>query len=81
MIGFALYTESKDVNDYDFAVLNIPPKSLLNFYGELLRTLSKNVDIIDLSSKKTGFKNIAMKERKIIYGGPAVLKSITCRQP
>ena len=67
LIGSALYKEPAEVKDYDFAVADIPPGIFFMFYGELLRTLPKNIDIIDLSGKETEFKNIVMKEGKLIY--------------
>ncbi len=67
LVGSALYRENEDVNDYDFAVMDVPPESFFKFYGELLRTLSKNVDIIDLSGKATKFKSIVMREGKVVY--------------
>lgn len=36
-------------NDIDLAVLGIKPEVFFKFYGELLRNLSKPVDLIDLS--------------------------------
>lgn len=67
IIGSALYKEPEDVNDYDFAVRGVPEGSFFKFYGELLRTVDKNVDIIDLSGKMTKFKDIVLKEGKLIY--------------
>ncbi len=67
LIGSALYKEPAEVKDYDFAVADIPPGNFFMFYGELLRTLPKNIDIIDLSGKETEFKSIVMKEGKLIY--------------
>lgn len=67
LIGSSLYKEPGEVNDYDFAVAGIPPANFFKFYGELLRTMPKNVDIINLSGKKTKFKSIVMKEGKLIY--------------
>jgi predicted nucleotidyltransferase len=42
LVGSSLHKESEDVNDYDFAVMDVPPESFFKFYGELLRTLSKH---------------------------------------
>lgn len=67
LIGSSLYKDPGEVHDYDFAVGDIPPGNFFLFYGELLRSLSKNVDIIDLSGKATKFKNIVMREGKLIY--------------
>jgi predicted nucleotidyltransferase len=67
LIGSSLSTDVKAVNDYDFAVSGVPKGSFFKFYGELFRTMSKNVDLIDLSGKKTKFKSIVLREGKLIY--------------
>lgn len=67
LIGSALYKDSEEVNDYDFAVLDIPPENFFKFYGEIMREMSKSVDIIDLSGKMTKLKNIVMEEGKVVY--------------
>ncbi len=67
LIGSALYKGPEDVRDYDFAVRDVPVGRFFKFYGELLRVMSKNVDLIDLSGKMTKFKNIIVKEGKLIY--------------
>ncbi len=67
LIGSALHRESEDINDYDFAVMDMPPENFFKFYGELLRVLSKNVDIIDLSGKATKFKSIIMRDGEVVY--------------
>jgi predicted nucleotidyltransferase len=68
LIGSALYKEPEEINDYDFAIRDVPAGNFFKFYGELLRAMSKNVDLIDLSGKMTKFKNIILKEGKLIYG-------------
>ena len=67
LIGSSLRKEPSKVNDYDFAVADIPPGNFFKFYGELLRTMSKNVDVIDLSGKITKFKMIVLREGKLVY--------------
>ena len=67
LIGSALYKEPEEVRDYDFAVRDVPAGYFFKFYGELLRTMSKNVDLIDLSGKMTKLKDIIVKEGKLIY--------------
>ncbi len=67
LIGSSLFKDAEDINDYDFAVIDFPPGSFFQFYGELFTVLSKNVDLIDLSGKKTKFKDIILKEGKLIY--------------
>ena len=67
LIGSSLHKDNDAVNDYDFAVSEVPPGNFFKFYGELFRVLSKNVDLIDLSGKMTKFKKIILKEGKLIY--------------
>lgn len=67
LIGSSLHKKAKEVNDYDFAVIGVPKGCFFKFYGELFRTLSKNVDLIDLSGKRTKFKVLILKEGKLIY--------------
>jgi len=59
--------ESAEANDIDLAVKGILPRLFFKFYGELLRTLSKPVDLVDLSQKS--LFNQIVEERAIkIYG-------------
>jgi predicted nucleotidyltransferase len=67
LVGSSLHKNPEEVNDYDFAVNDVPDGSFFKFYGELMRLMSKNVDLIDLSGKKTKFKDIILKEGKLIY--------------
>ncbi len=67
LIGSALYSEAEEANDYDFAVNGLPKGYFFKFYGELLRSLNKNVDLIDLSGKMTKFKEIVLREGKLVY--------------
>jgi predicted nucleotidyltransferase len=67
LIGSALHKEPEKVNDYDFAVKDMPPGNFFKFYGELMRVLAKNVDLIDLSGRATKFKGIILREGKLIY--------------
>jgi hypothetical protein len=67
LIGSSLYKDSDEIKDYDFAVADIPPGIFFVFYGELLRTMTKNVDIIDLSDRETKFKTIVMREGILVY--------------
>lgn len=67
LIGSSLYKEPAEAKDYDFAVADVPHGKFFFFHGELLRSLSKNVDIIDLSGEETKFKRIIMREGKLIY--------------
>lgn len=67
LVGSAIFMNAEDVNDYDFAVRGLPAGSFFKFYGELLRSLTKNVDLIDLSGNVTKFKAIVLREGKLIY--------------
>ena len=57
----------KTANDIDLAVTGIKPEVFFKFYGELLRNLSKPVDLIDLS-KKSLFNQIVEEKGVKIYG-------------
>jgi len=67
LIGSSLTGKAAKAKDYDFAVSDIPEGSFFEFYGELFRTMSKNVDLIDLSGEMTKFKSIIVKDGKLIY--------------
>ena len=56
-----------DANDIDLGVTGIAPKLFFKFYGELLRYLSKPVDVIDLS-KNPFFNHLIEKTSVRIYG-------------
>jgi hypothetical protein len=63
--------DPKDAHDYDFAVADVPEGAFFLFYGELFRSLSKTVDLIDLSGTMTKFKSIIMEEGKLVYDSKA----------
>lgn len=67
LIGSAIHKQPDEANDYDFAVRGVPVGTFFRFYGELMRSLSKTVDLIDLSGKQTKFKDIVLKEAELIY--------------
>ncbi|MCL0064035.1 nucleotidyltransferase domain-containing protein [Dehalococcoidia bacterium] len=54
-------------NDIDLAVKGIKPRFFFKFYGELLRSLSKPVDLVDLSQKSL-FNQIIEEKGVKIYG-------------
>lgn len=54
-------------NDIDLAVKGIKPEVFFKFYGELLRSLSKSVDLVDLSQKSL-FNQIIEEKGVKIYG-------------
>ena len=59
--------EETDYRDIDIAVKGVKPGFFFKFYGELIRKLTKPVDIVDLSDKSL-FCDL-IKERGIkIYG-------------
>ncbi len=56
-----------EYNDIDLAVKGIKPELFFKFYGELLRSLSKPVDLVDLS-RKSSFNRIIEERGVKIYG-------------
>jgi predicted nucleotidyltransferase len=67
VVGSALHGQPEDARDYDFAVRDVPTGDFFKFYGELTREMSKTVDLIDLSGKKTKFKDIVLREGRLVY--------------
>ena len=57
----------KEANDIDLAVRGVSPVLFFDFYGKLLRYLSKPVDIVNLS-KKSRFTELVEKQAIKIYG-------------
>ncbi|MGC9396086.1 MAG: nucleotidyltransferase family protein [Anaerolineae bacterium] len=53
--------------DIDLGVKGVPPMLFFKFYGELLRKLSRSVDVVDLS-KRSRFADIIEKEGVKLYG-------------
>jgi predicted nucleotidyltransferase len=72
--GILLFGSSADpkieANDIDLAVEGIAPEKFFSFYGELLFSLSKPVDLIDLSSN-TKFNRLIYREGIRLYGRSA----------
>ena len=66
LFGSSLDRDSES-NDIDLAVEGIRPNVFFKFYGELLRSLSKPVDLIDLS-RKSLFNRIIEEKGVKIYG-------------
>jgi predicted nucleotidyltransferase len=54
-------------NDIDLAVKGIRPEVFFKFYGELLRSISKPIDLVDLS-RKSLFNRIIEEKGVKIYG-------------
>jgi len=53
--------------DIDLGVKGVKPAVFFKFYGELMRKLSKPVDVVDLSHK-TLFNKLVEKRGEKIYG-------------
>lgn len=66
LFGSSLDNE-QEAMDIDLAVRGVSPVVFFDFYGKLLRYLSKPVDIIDLS-KKSRFTESVEKQAIKIYG-------------
>ena len=58
---------NSEPNDIDLAVKGIRPEVFFKFYGELLRSISKPVDLVDLS-RKSLFNRIIEEKGVKIYG-------------
>ena len=60
--------EGAEANDIDLAVNGIVPRLFFKFYGELLRSLSKPVDLVDLSQKSLFNQIVEERGGGKIYG-------------
>ena len=58
---------NSEPNDIDLAVKGIRPEVFFKFYGELLRSISKPIDLVDLS-RKSLFNRIIEEKGVKIYG-------------
>ena len=65
LFGSAL-SEADEALDIDIAVEGIADKDFFAFYGELLCSLTKPVDVVDLS-QKTKFIQLVLKESVQLY--------------
>ncbi|MFQ6114185.1 MAG: nucleotidyltransferase family protein [bacterium] len=59
--------KEREANDIDLAVRGVAPALFFDFYGKLLRYLSKPVDIVNLS-KKSRFTEWVERQAVKIYG-------------
>lgn len=59
--------ESDAARDIDLAVSGVPPSRFFEFYGELLFSLSKPVDLVDLS-RDSRFTRMISSEGVPLYG-------------
>jgi predicted nucleotidyltransferase len=64
---FGSSASSREYNDIDLGVKGIEQEKFFKFYGELIDSLSKPVDLVDLSDK-TLFTKLVEKEGVRIYG-------------
>ncbi|MGH7886136.1 MAG: nucleotidyltransferase family protein [Thermodesulfobacteriota bacterium] len=66
LFGSSLDNKDK-AEDIDIAVKGISPNLFFDFYGKLLRYLSKPVDLVDLS-ERSRFSEVIKKHSVKIYG-------------
>jgi len=67
LFGSNAMESQREGEDIDIAVEGIQAKDFFEFYGELLFSLKKSVDLIDLSSKSK-FNSLILREGVSIYG-------------
>lgn len=61
---------NREANDIDLAIEGIAPAKFFDFYGELLMTLSKPVDLVELS-RDNKFNRLIYREGVRLYGRSA----------
>ena len=59
--------KTDEVNDIDLGVKGIEPKLFFRFYADLVKNLSKPVDLVDLSQRSL-FNNLVEETGVKIYG-------------
>ena len=64
---FGSGSTSKESRDIDLAVEGVPNSIFFKFYSELIFSLSKPVDLVDLS-KKSRFNDLILSEGTLLYG-------------
>ena len=57
----------KESHDIDIAVEGISPKDFFKYYGDLIFSLSKPVDVIDIKGKSK-FISLILREGTLLYG-------------
>lgn len=67
LFGSNVSSVDRESRDIDLAVEGVPPKDFFKFYGELLFSLNKPVDLVDLSIDNK-FNRLIRKEGLAIYG-------------
>ena len=65
LFGSALSSDTEG-RDIDIAVEGIPDELFFTFYGELMRVLSKPVDVVDLS-RPTRLTLLILAEGELLY--------------
>ena len=66
LFGSSLNPE-RESRDIDIAVEGVSPKDFYRYYGDLMFSLSKPVDIIDIS-ETSKFNKLILKEGILLYG-------------
>ncbi len=66
LFGSSITTE-RESRDIDIAVEGIPPKDFYRYYGELIFSLSKPIDVIDISGTSK-FIKLILEEGIPLYG-------------
>jgi predicted nucleotidyltransferase len=66
MFGSSIFPHKKS-NDIDIGVEGIADNLFFRYYGDLLCSLSKPVDVIDLSTNSK-FNTIIRREGQLLYG-------------
>jgi predicted nucleotidyltransferase len=59
--------EGREPNDIDLGVKGIEPRLFFRFYGQLMKRLSRPVDVVDLS-QRTLFTELVEETGLTIYG-------------
>jgi len=67
VILFGSSIGKEDANDIDIGIKGIESGRFFDFYGELLLSLSKRIDIVDLN-KENSFNKLVEKEGIKLYG-------------
>lgn len=57
----------KESSDIDLAVAGVQPSDFFSFYGELIFSLSKPVDLLDLSTRSS-FTRMIQRDGVLLYG-------------
>jgi len=66
LFGSSLYSKF-ETEDIDLAVEGVTETDFFKFYSELIFSLSKPVDLIDLNPRSL-FKDIILEEGVVLYG-------------